>query len=76
MWGLPEELLAQLIEEVSVLVADRRRRKPREVTRPEWMQRASKRNAKGFQSEDGSVRVRGHAQMKAYAAARMGVGTA
>lgn len=33
-WGWPEELLAQLIEEVSVLTADRRRKEPRQVTRP------------------------------------------
>jgi hypothetical protein len=34
MWGVTEELLAQLIEEVSVLTADRRRKEPREVPRP------------------------------------------
>lgn len=31
---MTEELLAQLIEEVSVLAADRRRKEPREVWRP------------------------------------------
>jgi hypothetical protein len=33
-WGFTEELLAQLIEEVSVLAADHRREKPRDVFRP------------------------------------------
>lgn len=31
---MTEELLAQLIEEVSVLAADRRRKEPRQVPRP------------------------------------------
>lgn len=33
-WGWNEELLAQLIEEVSVLAADKRRKEPRQVHRP------------------------------------------
>jgi len=33
-WGLTHELLAQLIEEVSVLAADRRRKEPRTIPRP------------------------------------------
>lgn len=33
-WTLNTELLAQLIEEVSVLAADMRRKKPRKVPRP------------------------------------------
>lgn len=33
-WGLVEELLAQVIEEVSVLAAERRRPEPRHVPRP------------------------------------------
>lgn len=33
-WGSTEELLAQLIEEVSVLAADRRRKEPRQLPRP------------------------------------------
>ncbi|MBO2461666.1 hypothetical protein [Actinomadura violacea] len=34
-WPVDAELLAQVIEEISVLAADHRRRKPREVPRPE-----------------------------------------
>lgn len=33
-WTLNTELLAQLIEEVSILAAEQRRRKPRKVPRP------------------------------------------
>ncbi|AWI32686.1 hypothetical protein [Streptomyces tirandamycinicus] len=33
-WTIQTELLAQLIEEVSLLAADRRREEPRTVTRP------------------------------------------
>jgi hypothetical protein len=36
-WTLTVELLAQLIEEVSVLAADHRRKQPREVPRPDHM---------------------------------------
>ena len=38
-WTVEHELLAQLIEEVSVLAADRRRKKPREVPRPAHLKR-------------------------------------
>ena len=34
LWGYVEELLAQVIEEVSVLSADRRRKEPRQLPRP------------------------------------------
>lgn len=34
MWGVSEELLAQLIEEVSVLASDRRREEPLTIPRP------------------------------------------
>lgn len=34
-WPVQAELLAQVIEEVSVLASDHRRKKPREVPRPE-----------------------------------------
>lgn len=34
-WTMDTELLAQLIEEVSILAADFRRKKPREVDRPD-----------------------------------------
>jgi hypothetical protein len=33
-WTVEHELLAQLIEEVSVLAADHRRKKPRSIPRP------------------------------------------
>jgi hypothetical protein len=33
-WPVHAELLAQVVEEVSVLAADHRRRKPRQVKRP------------------------------------------
>lgn len=36
-WTVETELLAQLIEEVSVLAADMRRKKPREVPRPKHL---------------------------------------
>jgi hypothetical protein len=34
MWGFAEELLAQIVEEVSLLVSNRTRKKPREIPRP------------------------------------------
>lgn len=39
-WPVEVELLAQLIEEVSILVAERRRRRPREVPRPDYLKRS------------------------------------
>jgi hypothetical protein len=33
-WGQVEELLAQIVEEVSVLAADHRRKEPRQIPRP------------------------------------------
>jgi hypothetical protein len=38
-WTTRDELTAQLIEEVAVLAADQRRKKPRTVTRPVWLAR-------------------------------------
>lgn len=35
-WELLHELLATILEEVSILAADRRRKKPLEVPRPGW----------------------------------------
>ncbi|HET9654597.1 MAG TPA: hypothetical protein VFP72_04545, partial [Kineosporiaceae bacterium] len=55
-WGTTDELLAQLIEEVAVLAADHRRKKPREVPRPYARPSASA--------------VTGHKAMAAAAAAR------
>lgn len=40
-WSIDTELLAQLIEEVSILAAEQRRRKPREVRRPDFLRRNS-----------------------------------
>ena len=34
-WGITEELLAQMIEELSILAADQRRKEPRTITRPD-----------------------------------------
>jgi hypothetical protein len=36
-WGATHELLAQVVEEVSVLASDRRRKKPREIERPAYL---------------------------------------
>jgi hypothetical protein len=38
-WTISTELLAQLVEEVSILAADHRRKKPREVPRPDHLKR-------------------------------------
>lgn len=68
MWGHVEELLAQLIEEVSVLTADRRRKKPREVRRPDAMRAASSpATPTGYETGAGTIHARGHAQMLAFA---------
>lgn len=37
MWGQDLELMAQLVEEVSVLAADHRRKKPRTIPRPKTL---------------------------------------
>ena len=66
VWGLIEELVAQGVEEVSLMVSQMKRRKPLRIPRP-W---APSQGADPQQFMDGeAVRVRGHAQMKAYAAA-------
>ena len=73
-WGMPEELLAQLIEEVSVLVAQRAREEPLHVTRPHSIEKAheaAREAAKKAQAQstaptygaDGSVKAFGHRQM-------------
>lgn len=45
MWGFDQELLAQLVEEVSILAADYRRKKPREVPRPTSPEQAAKKRS-------------------------------
>ncbi len=37
LWPADTELLAQLVEEVSVLAADHRRKKPRQIRRPAFV---------------------------------------
>lgn len=39
-WTTDTELLAQLVEEVSILAAERRRKSPREVPRPKHLREA------------------------------------
>ncbi|SDH68962.1 hypothetical protein SAMN05421505_12090 [Sinosporangium album] len=46
-WDATHELLAQLIEEVGILAADHRRKKPREVPRPAYMRRGRRRRPAG-----------------------------
>ncbi len=53
-WGTTDELLAQLVEEVSVLVADRRRKEPRTIPRP-WEAKKSGPVAGVVVSEDGGM---------------------
>jgi hypothetical protein len=69
MWGLTEELIAQLLEEVSLMVAQMKRRKPLRLPRP-WA--SNQVDPQQFMDGD-NVRVQGHAQMKAFAAMKMGV---
>lgn len=67
-WGLTEELTAQLIEEVSVLAADRRRKEPRSVPRP-WEKKDAKPKPLDV-SEDGAVHAHGYQGMLAAAQMR------
>lgn len=41
-WSVSTELLAQLIEEVSILAAERRRKQPREVPRPAHLRKRAR----------------------------------
>lgn len=49
-WGLTQELLAQLVELVSVLAAEHRLRRPVELPRPAYLSagRAHERDSKGM----------------------------
>lgn len=60
MWGATEELLAQVIEEVSVLAAGMQREKPRQVLRPHEMRRQDDKAAPGVVvHENGAVTATG-----------------
>lgn len=65
-WGVLEELMAQLVEEVSVLVADRRRKDPRTIERP-WEKRKDK---TGLTKNGDAVKATGHNAMLAAAQMR------
>lgn len=71
------ELLAQIVEELSVMTAQKAREEPIRVTRPAWLERAIEAAKKRREDEqrandqpvmgiDGSVKVFGHKQMLAY----------
>ncbi|KIF04155.1 hypothetical protein PL81_20290 [Streptomyces sp. RSD-27] len=68
-WTAHTELLAQLIEEVSVLAADRRRENPRTITRP-YPSAAAVPNGNGQQQEHPAPQMNGHRKMLAAAARR------
>lgn len=68
-WGYVEELLAQLIEEVSVLTADRRRKEPREVRRPDSEGEQPQRKGR-VDKPGGGVILRGHRAFLEYAIER------
>ena len=64
-WTATEELLAQVVEEVSILAADKRREEPREVPRP-YKDHMGRLLAAPGQKQKSS----GHRQMLAAAARR------
>ena len=66
-WGYLEELLAQLLEELSVLTSDRRRKEPLSVPRP-GAARAAARTPSGGKVASGARAMQ--AQFGAQAAAR------
>jgi threonine synthase len=70
------ELLAQIVEELSVMTAQKAREEPLRVPRPAWLERAieaakERREAEARESDqpmigaDGSVKAVGHRQMLA-----------
>lgn len=65
-WGPLEELLAQVVEEVSVLVAERRRKEPRTIPRP-W---EAKKKKAGLVRDGDSVTATGLGGMLAAAQMR------
>jgi hypothetical protein len=66
-WTITTELLAQLIEEVSLLASDRRRNEPRTVHRPFNRAAAS---GSGAQAQQASPSMSGHRAMLAAATRR------
>lgn len=44
-WPRPYEIWTQILEELAVLAADRRRPKPREAKRPQWVMGKTKAKA-------------------------------
>lgn len=76
-WGMQEELLAQIVEEISVLVAQKARDEPRHVPRPPAIEAAQQaaiaEQAKAAAASnqptvnpDGSVKAVGHRQLLEY----------
>lgn len=57
-WGTTEELLAQMVEEVSVLVADKRRKEPRSLPRP-WEKKKPARQLGLTTNEAGGIQATG-----------------
>ncbi len=68
-WTAHTELLVQLIEEVSLLAADRRRDAPRTITRP-YATDAPVPQGNSEQAEQHTPQMNGHRQMLAAAARR------
>ncbi|MGW0562957.1 hypothetical protein ACWDZ4_20615 [Streptomyces sp. NPDC003016] len=68
-WTVHNELLAQLIEEVSLLAADRRREEPRTVNRP-YDRAAAVPQGNSEQAQQASPSMSGHRKMLAAAARR------
>lgn len=69
-WGWVEELLAQVIEEVSVLAADRRRKEPKKVKRPFL---TSDESSGGLaENASGGLTAQGHDAMLAMFRAKVG----
>lgn len=68
-WTVHSELLAQLIEEVSLLAADKRRPEPRTVTRP-YDRAAAVPQGNSEQAQQAPPSMNGHRKMLAAAARR------
>jgi hypothetical protein len=73
-WSNTEELLAQLIEEVSVMTAGHQRKEPRKVPRPYGETERARPPKPGLVESDGRVRAVGAAAIVTHAAARGQVG--
>ena len=75
LWGYTEELIAQVLEEVSVIASDHRRKKPRQVPRPgaKTDPASTREKALATANTAGPNVIRGHKAMLAAYAARVGV---